>query len=129
MATNGRPTGDQKSSVSLKRAPSEAPLRGIGTVVKLIFSIILAYPLSGAIYAIVGLIKLAFTSPASLKDLPVDFLMVLLWVIMVPSCGGFVPQNEADAGPRINMYPWIIPTAAAIFFILSGGWRWFRTKR
>jgi hypothetical protein len=25
---------------------------------------------------------------------------------MVPVCTGFVPQNEGDVGPRINMYPW-----------------------
>jgi hypothetical protein len=93
---------------------------------KTIASILLAYPLSGTIYAIVGLIKLAFTTPPSLKNIGVDFFMIALWTVMVPACGGFVPQNEGDVGPRINMYPWIIPTAVTLFFLFSKGWRWFR---
>jgi hypothetical protein len=93
---------------------------------KTIASILLAYPLSGAIYAIVGLIKLAFTTPASLKNIGVDFFMIALWTVMVPAGGGFVPQNEGDVGPRINMYPWIIPTAVTLFVLFSKGWRWFR---
>jgi hypothetical protein len=94
--------------------------------VKAIASTVLAYPVSGAIYAIVGLAKLAFTTPASLKNIGVDFLMIALWTVMVPACGGFVPRNEGDVGPRINMYPWIIPAAVTLFFLLSKGWRWFR---
>jgi hypothetical protein len=94
--------------------------------VKAIASIILAYPVSGAIYATSGLIKLGFTAPASLKNIGVDFLMVALWTVMVPACGGFVPQNEGDVGQRINMYPWIIPTAVTLFCLFSRGWRWFR---
>jgi hypothetical protein len=91
-----------------------------------IVSIALAYPLSGLIYGIVGLIRLAFTSPASLKDVGVDIFMIALWTVLVPACGGFVPQNEGDVGPRINMYPWIIPTAVTLYFLLSKGWRWLR---
>jgi hypothetical protein len=98
----------------------------VRVAVTAIASILLAYPVSGAIYAIVGLTKLAFTAPASVKNLGVDFLMITLWMVMVPTCGGFVPQNEGDLGPRINMYPWIIPTAVTLFFLLSKGWRWFR---
>jgi uncharacterized iron-regulated membrane protein len=101
----------------------------LGVIARLLLAIGLAYPLSGALYAIVGIIKLAFLSPwAAIKNLPIELFMIFLWMLMVPSCAGFVPQNEGDVGPRINMYPWIIPTAAVLFFVLSAGWRWFRRK-
>src|SRR5215469_13773154 len=99
-----------------------------GTIFRVIGSVLLAYPVSGALYATVGLIKQAFIDPASLKNVGIDLLMVALWVVMVPACAGFVPQNEGDVGPRINMYPWIIPTALTLFFLFSKGWKWFRRK-
>ena len=109
-----------------KNEVTDTPPSGRRTVAKAIASILLAYPLSGAIYAISGLVKLAFTAPTPLKDIGIDFFMIALWMVMVPACGGFVPQNEGDVGARINMYPWIIPTAATLFVLFSKGWRWFR---
>lgn len=99
------------------------------TAFRLVAAALLAYPTSGALYAIWGLAKLAFTSPGSLKNIGIDFFMVGLWIVMVPACGGFVPQNEGDVGPRINMYPWIIPTAVTLFFLFSKGWRWFSGQK
>jgi hypothetical protein len=95
-------------------------------LLKLVVSYIIALPASGAVYAIVGLVKLAITSPSSLKNVSADVVLVIFWTIAVPVCGGMVPQNEGDVGPRINMYAWILPTMATIFFVLSRGWRWFK---
>ncbi len=101
----------------------------LGLIGRLVSAILVAYPVGGALYAIAGLTKLAFTDPAAfLKHLPIDLFMIFLWMLLVPSCAGFVPQNEGDVGPRINMYPWIIPTAVVLFFMFSAGWRWFRRK-
>lgn len=94
--------------------------------VKALAAFLLAYPVSGALYAIVSLAKVAFTDPASVKNIGVDFFVIGLWMVMVPAYGGFVPQNEADVGPRVNMYPWIIPAAVTLFFLFCKGWRWFR---
>lgn len=95
-------------------------------VAKMFAAILLAYPLSGAIYAIVGLVKLAFTAPDFWKNIGIEFFMIALWMVMVPACGGFVPQNEGDVGPRINMYPWIVPTAVTLYVLFLRGWRWFK---
>jgi hypothetical protein len=89
---------------------------------------LLAYPISGALYAITRLVKTALTAPASLKNIGIDLFVVALWMVMVPACGGFVPQNEGDVGPRVNMYPWIIPTAVTLFFLFSKGWKWLSSK-
>lgn len=98
------------------------------TALRLLFSILLSYPLSGAIYAIFGIVRLAFTEPSPFKNITGDILLLGFWILAVPSCAGFVPANEADSGPRIDMYPWIVPTAALLFFLFSRGWRWFRKR-
>jgi hypothetical protein len=108
---------------SLPRGRSATPW----TVIRPIVSIALAYPLSGFIYGIVFLIRVAFTTPADFLQHPgVDAFVIVLWTVLVPIFGGFVPADEGDAGPRVNMYPWIIPTALTVYFLLSKGWRWFR---
>ena len=97
-------------------------------VLRIVLSVLLAYPVSGAIYAITGIIKAAITNPHQIS-VTVDLLIITLFVVMVPACAGFIPANEAGTGPRINMYPWIIPTAAVLFFLFSRGWRWFSPRR
>lgn len=76
-----------------------------------------------------GLARIALTTHGAPNSIGGDFFTVALWTVMVPVSGGFVPQNEADLGPRINLYPWIIPTAIILFFTVSKGWRWFGRSR
>jgi hypothetical protein len=93
---------------------------------RLILSIALAYPLTGVVYWTFGMLK---GLPDTLKTPAVDLFLLFFWIIAIPTYGGFVPANEGDVGPRTNMYPWIIPTAAALFFLFSQGWKWFRRNR
>lgn len=97
-----------------------------GVFFRLLVSIVLAYPLSSVVYWIFEIVR---GLPQTLKHPGVDLFMLFFWIIAIPTCGGFVPANEGDVGPRINMYPWIIPTAAGLFFLFSQGWRWFRRNR
>jgi hypothetical protein len=62
-------------------------------------------PDSAVIYAPASLIRLAFATPAALKNIGADLFLIVAWVYLVPSCGGFVPQIEGDVGARINLYP------------------------
>jgi hypothetical protein len=80
----------------------------------------LPYPISGALYAIFGIIK---GLPDTLKSPGIDLIWLFFWILAVPSCAGFPPANEGFFG-HVNMYPWIIPTAGALFFLFSRGWRW-----
>jgi hypothetical protein len=115
-------------SGSSENPPVARPWSGV--VIRMIFSIMLAYPVSGAANAIYGLIVLAWTSPKLLLDDPgVAVILVVLDIVLVPLFGGFVPANEGDVGPRINMYPWIVPTAFVLFFLSSRGWLWFKRRR
>jgi len=90
------------------------------TAADLVLSILFAYPLSGAIYAV----NVAIHSPYWHGiDQALNF--VAMWMLLVPAAGGLVPA-DFNSGPIINMYPWIVPTAGVLFFCFSKGWRWFR---
>jgi hypothetical protein len=100
-------------------------------IIRPIVSIALAYPVSGFIYGMVLLIEAAITTPGEFLQHPiVDVFFVVLWTCLVPAFGGLVPEallaDASGAGTRVNMYPWIIPTALTLYFFLSKGWRWFR---
>ena len=102
-------------------------LHSVGLLWRLIVAFILAYPLSGAAYAIVGLAILAFRDPAALAQHPgTDVFVILMWTVLAPMFGGFVPANEADSGPRTNMYPWIVGVTVILFALFSRGWRRIR---
>jgi hypothetical protein len=101
-------------------------MRWLGVGFRLVVSIALTYPLSGVVYWIFEMFR---GLPQTLKYPGVDLFLLFFWIIATPTFGGFVPANEGGAGSRLNMYPWIIPTAAALFFLFSQGWRWFRRNR
>jgi hypothetical protein len=95
--------------------------------VKGFFSILFAYPLSGALYAIFIIVN-QIIAPVGTPDFrvgPVLFL-ITLWTLVVPAEAGIV--SDDGFFPYVNMYPWIIPTAGALFFLFSKGWRWFKRK-
>jgi hypothetical protein len=98
-------------------------MRWLGVVFRLIVSIALAYPLSGAVYWIFEMVG---GLPDTLKSPGIDLFLLFFWIIWIPLHGGFIPAQGGDPYARINMYPWIIPTAAALFFLFSQGWRWFK---
>ena len=83
-----------------------------------------AYPVSGAIYAAIGFFRY---SPAHYTFLEFAFV-VGFYAILVAVTGGLPPKDERGF-EHTNMYPWIIPTALVIFFLLSRGWRWFSQNR
>jgi hypothetical protein len=98
----------------------------LGVFFRLLVSVALAYPLSGAVYWTFGMLR---GLPDTLKTPGVDLFLLFFWIIEIPACGGFIPANGGDPYARTNMYPWIISTAAALFFLFSQGWKWFRRNR
>jgi hypothetical protein len=94
----------------------------------MIFSILLAYPVTGALLGIYELLVLASTSPKLVLGNPcTNLLFVVYSMILVTSCGGYAP-SYADCESGTNMYPWIIPTAFALFFLFSRGWLLFKRR-
>lgn len=100
-------------------------MRTLGRLTRLLLSILFAYPLSGVAMGIVALIK----DPSFFFHHPLALVVSTSWfVVFTPVYGGFPPIDEGFVNHK-NMYPWIIPTAAILFVLLSKGWRWLRWKK
>ena len=100
--------------------PARSPLTPWG----ILFSVVLAYPIGGALYAITRLIEQAIYAPEAFSNIPADLLFFAVCVIVTPLCLGFIPILIADAGdqPVIDVYPWIVPSAIVLLFARSRGW-------
>ncbi len=96
----------------------------ISIIVKLIVSILLAYPISGFIYA---LYVITFVPGANHNSAIMIGFFVLMWTALVPAAAGIVPLEFHD-GPTMNMYPLIVPIAAVLFCCISKCWRVFERK-
>ncbi|WP_233849696.1 hypothetical protein [Paraburkholderia sp. HD33-4] len=91
-----------------------------------VFSIILAFPLSGVTIAVYMLVS----DPSAMFQRPLAILITALFVavwygVAIPVSGGFPVTDEGGVN-RMNAYPFIIATAAILFFIFCRGWRWVR---
>jgi hypothetical protein len=89
---------------------------------KLVFSVLVAYPMSGAIYAV----NIVIHSPRW-YHIGEDLFFVVYWMLLVSDGEGLV--SISNDGPIVNMYPWIVPIAVILFFCFSNGWRWFKRRR
>ena len=91
-----------------------------------VFSIILAFPLSGVAIAIYGFAL----NPSAAFHHPLGALMaalaVVVWYGAATTVSGGFPITEEGGVNRMNAYPFIIATAAILFFIFCRGWHSFR---
>jgi hypothetical protein len=91
-----------------------------------VFSIVLAFPLSGATIAIYGLAM----NPSVDFHHPLGALMTALigavWFGVATTVSGGFPITDEGGVNRMNAYPFIIATAVIMFFIFCRGWHWFR---
>ena len=95
----------------------------------LIWSIILAYPLSGYVAVIIPWLM----NPSLFIKNPKGALLVIsvvgtMFAIFTPIYGGFPVRMDTGVG-HMNMYPYIIPTSIVLFFVISKGWRWFKKDK
>jgi hypothetical protein len=99
---------------------------------RLIAAALLAYPISGALVALKLIITYELSVPAAHLTasgrVSFDLFYVLFSAFITSATAGFIPPIGGGSA-YINMYPWIIPTAIALFFILSKGWRWFEKDK
>lgn len=87
----------------------------------------LAFPLSGITWSVVNMARdTSFVVHHPFGSL-VLYLIRSAWLfIFTPLYGGF-PITDEGGVDHMNMYPYIIPTGLVLFFLLSKGWRWFKT--
>ncbi|WP_321917429.1 MULTISPECIES: hypothetical protein [Paraburkholderia] len=95
-----------------------------------VFSIILAFPLSGVTMAVYMAVYMLVFNPSAVFQRPLATLMTALFIavwygVAIPVSGGF-PVTDEGGIHRMNAYPFIIATAAILFFIFCRGRRWFR---
>lgn len=98
------------------------------SILRFLLSIILAFPLSGVAVALVGLAR----EPSFLFENPSAALLEFFYVSIsfglstpMKSLGILKPGGDV---PDMNMYPYIIPAACIIFFLISKGWRWLKPR-
>ena len=90
---------------------------------RVVMSVVLAYPLSGCTMGVLSLVE----DPSLILHPFILAIEVAWFAVATPLYGGFPPADEGLVH-RKNMYPWIMFTAACIFFVTSKGWRWFKRR-
>jgi hypothetical protein len=89
----------------------------------------LSYPLSAVVYVICGMVQMAVAGDQlSIRDWPGWLLLIVVFAVLNAMTLGHPPANEADTGPRGDMYPWIAPTAIVLFVALRL-WTWKGDRR
>jgi hypothetical protein len=89
---------------------------------RLFFSLLLAYPIAGAVCTIVGYFTEVNLDAKAVWVIPI---MAAGYAIFTTAYVGFPPADEAGLHYK-NMYPWIIPTALVLFASTEV---WLRVKR
>ena len=98
---------------------------------RLAFSVLLAYPISGVLFALAKIVWVFPLTHPTWRDITFDLILLAATTLTVPLFAGFLPKLFDDGSDEwyLNLYPIIVPTAAILFFVWSRGWRWFGHQR
>lgn len=112
-------------SVLLYREPHYWCFMG-NLIPRFVASVIAAYPVSALPF---GILRLT-SEPSQLIHNPfepfIGLIIQIAWfAFLTPISLGFPVADEGGIN-RVNMYPYIIPTALVLFFVFFKGWRWFK---